>query len=74
MELLDLSGNKFGDEGAFAFTKCLDKVSRLVMENCAVTMNGFVRFKQAYEIFSKKVLDSKHAKTNFPYFFTNENG
>ena len=55
MELLDVSGNKFGNNGAFAFTKCLDKVSKLVMENCAVTKNGFLRFKQAYETFPEKV-------------------
>jgi len=47
--MLDVSGNKFGNEGAFAFTTCLHKISKLVMENCAVTKEGFLQFQQAYE-------------------------
>ena len=56
MEMLDVSGNKFGDDGAIAFTTCLHKISKLVMQNCAVTKEGFFRFKHAYENAETEIL------------------
>ena len=53
--MLDVSGNKFGDEGACAFIKSLHKVYNLVMENCAVTKDGFLTFKEAYTNKDNKV-------------------
>ena len=49
MELLDVSGNQFGDEGALSFLSCLGNISNLIMHNCGITKEGFLKFSEAYE-------------------------
>nr|CAB3264369.1 NACHT, LRR and PYD domains-containing protein 3-like [Phallusia mammillata] len=48
MELINIGNNAIGDQGAYAFSKCLEKVSELWMKDCGVTETGLKQMQKMH--------------------------
>jgi len=55
MELINLGNNAIGDQGAFAFSKCLDKIGELWLKDCGVTEIGVKQMTKMHSQMADRV-------------------
>ena len=55
MEWLNLIGNKFGDEGATAISKCIQNIEHLDIIRCGITSRGIATLQESIRNLSTPV-------------------